>query len=316
LSKFNLITVFLQATTMTTTQMLERLTRSLLPPPFARAAKRVAVYPRYLAQAQACREGFRQFGDRYPQKVLFIAGLPKSGTTWLEQMISSYPGFHDLLIPDVAAYELARGGSHDYDLPRDMFARFKDMLVVTKMHVHGSAHNVALLHDAGVRYVVLYRDLRDVALSHYFYVRQTPWHPEYPTYIKVGVEDGLLTFADQLLPDFVAWIRSWSRNSDPKMGLVLRYEDMLADAERALTCIARHFDLDSSPEVIHRIVEAHRFQKLSAGRSQGQENQHSFFRKGIAGDWQNHFTPAIKERYKRQIGDFLIELGYEQDYSW
>ncbi len=218
---------------MTTTQVLERLTKSFLPPPFARTAKRVAVYPRYMAQARACREGFQHFGDRYPQKVLFIAGLPKSGTTWLERMLSSYPGFHDLLIPDVAAYELATGGSHDYDLPRDMFVRFKNMLVVTKMHVHGSPHNVALLHTASVKYVVLYRDLRDVALSHYFYVRQTPWHPEYPLYATLGVSDALLTFADQLLLPFIDWIRSWRQHGDPEMSLVLSYEEMLADTERA-----------------------------------------------------------------------------------
>jgi len=301
---------------MNTTKTLEHLTKTFLPPPLARAAKRVAVYPRYMAQVRACREGYQQFGDRYRQKVLFVAGLPKSGTTWLERMLSSYPGFHDLLIPDVTAYEMAMGESHDYDLPLDMFARFEQMLVVTKMHVHGSPHNVALLHRASVKYVVLYRDLRDVALSHYFYVRQTPWHPEYPVYSKLGAADALLTFAAQLLPDFATWVRSWHQNRDAEMGLVVTYEQMLADTEGVLMAIAQHFELDSSPQIIKRIVQAHSFQKLSEGRGQGQENHQSFFRKGVAGDWHNYFTPQIKAIYKQLIGDFLIEFGYEQDYSW
>ena len=31
---------------------------------------------------------------RYPQNVIFIAGLPKSGSTWLRDMFSSLSGFH------------------------------------------------------------------------------------------------------------------------------------------------------------------------------------------------------------------------------
>ena len=140
---------------MSLTKTLENVTRRCLPPAGARLAKRLAVGARYRAQAQACREGFAQFGDRYPQKSLFVAGLPKSGTTWVEKMLSSFPGFHELLIPEVAAHEMAAGGSHDFELPEGMFDRFKDMLVLSKMHVHGSVHNAEVLRRAGVRYVIL-----------------------------------------------------------------------------------------------------------------------------------------------------------------
>lgn len=295
---------------------LGSLARSSLPSPVARTAKRIGVYPRYVIQARACRKGFRQLGHLYPQKVLFIAGLPKSGTTWLKKMVTSYPGFHELLIPDVAAYELATGGSHDYDLPADMFSRFNDMLVVTKMHVHGSPHNVELLRAAGVRYVVLYRDLRDVAVSHVFYVRRTPWHPEHPVYANLSVPEGLAAFAERTLLAYADWVRSWHENRDPKASLELRYEQMLADPAAAMTRVAEHFELDRSPARIREMVESHSFQKLSRGRSRGEESRGSFFRKGVAGDWANYFTSQLKDLYKGLVGEFLIEFGYEQHHSW
>ena len=295
---------------------LEGLARSHLPPRLARMAKRIGVYPRYVVQARACREGFRQLGHLYPQKVLFIAGLPKSGTTWLKKMIASYPGFHELLISDVAAYELATGGSHDYDLPTDIFSRLEDMLVVTKMHVHGSQHNVELLRAAGVSYVVLYRDLRDVAVSHLFYVQRTPWHPEHSVYVNLSVPEGLMAFAERTLLAYRDWVRSWHENRDPKASLELRYEQMLADPMATMTRVAEHFELDSSPDRIRDIVDTHSFHRLSRGRSPGQESSGSFFRKGVAGDWTNHFTPKLKQIYRELIGDFLIEFGWEQDDSW
>jgi hypothetical protein len=274
------------------------------------------VYPRYWQQARACRDGFRLFGDRYPQKVLFVAGLPKSGSTWLERMLSSYPGFHQLLIPDVAAYELTSGGSHDYELPDDMFSRFGKMLVLTKMHVHGSIHNVKVLRQAGIRYVVLYRDLRDVAISHHFYVRQTPWHPEYPVYVNLSLPEGLAAFAERTLEPFADWVRLWHQNRDPEMSLELRYEHMLTDPIRVMTRVAQHFELDSSTETTRSIVERHSFKRLSGGRAQGQDSHSSFFRKGISGDWKNHFTDELRDIYKQRIGDFLVEFGYETNDSW
>lgn len=301
---------------MAMTKSLEKLARDWLPPWAARGAKRLAVHPRYWSQRAACRRGFLEHGDRYPQKVLFVAGLPKSGTTWLERMISSYPGFHDLLIPDVAAHELRTGGSHDYELPDGMFGRFDGLLVLTKMHVHGSAHNAGVLRRAGVRYVVLHRDLRDVAISHFYYVRQTPWHPEFPVYRGMELERGLEVFAERTLPAYAEWVRLWERNRDPERSIALRYEEMLADAHGAMTRVARLFELDASPETVGRIVEENSFKRLSAGRDQGQASEKSFFRKGVAGDWRNQFTPRLREVYKRVIGEFLIEAGYERDLSW
>lgn len=300
---------------MSLTENLESLAKRL-PPRVARGAKRIAVYPRYFHQARASRRGFREFGRLYPQKLLFVAGLPKSGTTWLERMLSSYPGFHDVLIPNATSHELATGGSHDYELPSETLSRFENMLVVAKMHIHGSPHNVQVLRRAGVKYVVLYRDLRDVAVSHVFYVRQTPWHPEHPLYSKLSVEAGLGLFARRTLAPFADWVRSWHENADSDRSLFIRYEDMLADTRAVMTQVAEHFQLDSSDETIASIVHTHSFDRLSGGRTPGQMESQSFFRKGVSGDWMTYYTPELRAAYKNEIGTFLIDFGYERDLSW
>ena len=301
---------------MSLTKTLENVTRRCLPPAGARLAKRLAVGARYRAQAQACREGVAQFGDRYPQQSLFVAGLPKSGTTWVEKMLSSFPGFHELLIPEVAAHEMATFGSHDFELPEGMFDRFKDMLVLSKMHVHGSEHNAEVLRRAGVRYVILFRDLRDVAVSNYFYVCNTPWHPEYRHYHGRTVEEGLVTFAERTLPAYVQWVRSWQANRDPERSLVFRYEELLADDLGCLRKMAALFELPGSDDELRTIAERNSFKAMSGGRERGEESGSSFQRKGQAGDWKNHFTPAITEVYRRVLSDFLVEFGYERSEDW
>lgn len=271
---------------------------------------------RYRSQMKACREGFRLHGDKYTQRVLFVAGLPKSGTTWLEKIVSSYPGFSEVLIPEVTRHELATGGSHDFDLPADTFTRFKDMLVLTKMHVHGSVNNARVLKESGVPYVVLFRDLRDVAVSNYFYVKNTPWHPEHPHYKGRSVEEGLAVFAERTLRPYAAWVGSWKANRDPERSTILRYEEMLSDTVACLTRVARTFELPSDESTVRELADRFSFRKMSGGRSTGQADPTRFVRKGVAGDWVNHFTPRLRDIYKGAIGDFLIEHGYEKDTNW
>jgi len=65
-----------------------------------------------------------------------------------------------------------------------------------------------------------------------------------------------------------------------------------------------------------RIIEKKSFQRLSGGRTKGQENVKSHYRKGTPGDWVNHFTDEHKRLFKERHGDLLIRLGYETDRNW
>jgi hypothetical protein len=231
-------------------------------------------------------------------------------------MLGSYPGFGELMPPRLAAYEWLRGESHSYQLPASTFSRLDRMLVLMKLHVEGSEHNVRVLRDAGVRYVVLHRDLRDVAVSYCHYVQRTPWHGEHRVYAGLHREDALELFARRTLPAYAAWVRSWRKRRDPERSIELRYEEMLAEPEVSFARVARLFGLDASSATIERIVEANSFRSLSGGRAGGQEARGSFFRKGVAGDWRNVFTDRLRELYRPVVGELLVELGYEREVAW
>lgn len=68
--------------------------------------------------------------------------------------------------------------------------------------------------------------------------------------------------------------------------------------------------------VLRYLVDRNSFQHRSQGRRPGQENQTHHYRKGIAGDWRNYFTPRITDTFKECYGDLLIQLGYESSSDW
>ena len=95
----------------------------------------------------------------------------------------------------------------------------------------------------------------------------------------------------------------------------LYYEAHLDTPHEALTELFEFLGADIAPELVDRVVEANRFEKLT-GRSRGQESSGSFMRKGISGDWREVFTERDKKIFKEEAGDLLVELGYEKDLGW
>ncbi|WP_375582914.1 sulfotransferase domain-containing protein [Cyclobacterium xiamenense] len=294
----------------------ERISSICLTPFLSGVIKKFIAFPRYKLQLRVCRKGYSSYEALYRQKILFVAGLPKSGTTWLEKMLFSLPGFHEIMIPEAVYYEQKNGGSHDFNIPENTISRLNRSLAVLKLHVHGSINNVLVLEKAKINYVVIFRDLRDVAVSYFYYVRNTPWHPEHKRYMRLPtVQDGLMEFGKVLLPAYKEWVDSWQLNGTGRC-MIVRYEDMRADTFNVFSRILGHFQIDLSEDEIKSIIEENSFKALTKGRKEGQDDSSSFFRKGVTGDWKNHFNDDLKDLYKAEIGDFLIKNGYEKDLNW
>lgn len=75
--------------------------------------------------------------------------------------------------------------------------------------------------------------------------------------------------------------------------------------------------LDRMPAwLLFSFIYSNRFAKLAGGRDQGKEDVHSHYRKGVPGDWRNHFTARHKDYFKKNHNDLLVRLGYEKDDTW
>ena len=71
-----------------------------------------------------------------------------------------------------------------------------------------------------------------------------------------------------------------------------------------------------SPEVLRAIVRRDEFTQKTGGRTAGDEDVRSHYRKGIAGDWRNHYKEVHIDAFKANYSDLLVKLGYESDDRW
>lgn len=232
---------------------------------------------------------------RYP----FINEYPKSGGSWLSQMLSD-------------ALELPN--------PRKRLPMLKSSIM------HGHYASQKNFRDV----VLLWRDGRDVVVSQYHHMIAND-HYGFPALkaemrSKIGKVDYM--DVETNLPKFIeiqhsgngspgfSWQDFWLawRQSD-RVLVETTYESMLEDPARELIKISAVFGADLSTEKASSIADNYSFAK-QANRKPGEEDKQSFLRKGISGDWKNYFNAEARQIFDHYCGDALIGLNYESDRRW
>jgi hypothetical protein len=125
-------------------------------------------------------------------------------------------------------------------------------------------------------------------------------------------EDGLI-FTVASLRDYGLFeaLDGWVRAADGNEGvLVVRFEDLIGpEADGQWQRLLEHCDIRVEASERRALLDRYSFERLS-GRPPGEEDPGSKLRKGVAGDWRNHFTPRVVEAFRNESGDLVERIGY------
>lgn len=178
--------------------------------------------------------------------------------------------------------------------------------------------------DAKIVHIV--RDPRDVAVSalHHSYrnfkkKHENNWITQFVGTIIEGKTPGLAQgplAAKYFKSSAKEWTKIVSAFHDQGTELYqdnylfIRYEDLLNQPRMQVAKLFGFSDLDASDELVESVVDAASFKKLSEGRSEGEEDNSSFYRKGISGDWENYLTGHQSKKYFSSAQRLMEVFGY------
>lgn len=94
----------------------------------------------------------------------------------------------------------------------------------------------------------------------------------------------------------------------------VRYEDLIERPQEEVGRLLAFLGASTDTEVVEQCVGSASFERLSEGRSRGEEGT-SFYRKGVAGDWKNVFTEENQREFEAVAGELLERLGYATERS-
>jgi hypothetical protein len=251
--------------------------------------------------------------------ILLGISFPKSGTHLLDQILlgfSRVAPFSTRLHSFYAEYEGRTGRKRLLDetlgwlnslRPRD----------VTSAHLFALPEVASrVVTPAFVPYFI-FRDPRDVAVSHVFYVTDMePNHvhhdyyaslPDFDTRLKtsiLGRPDTDVEFPDiaERFAPYLDWL-------DHPEVLLIHFEELVNDRAATLNRILDHLlarvPLRAPRQLILEALES----SINPGKS-------PTFRSGKTGEWRKYFNPEHNKIFKDVAGNLLIRLGYESNNDW
>lgn len=244
--------------------------------------------------------------------------LARTGSQWMKRMLSDPRVFRNSGLK-VHTYQDGRPGRVDLRLltERTFEAPFPRERIVTPLYL--SYDNLQELHKPdSYRAFFVYRDPRDIVVSGYFLRRNTATlgntAEERDHLQSVSLEDGLLYMIERLhRRGLFEAFRSWHAALEDENVKLIAYEDLTGeDGFGHLQDLFNFCDISIEGQEFRELLNDCRFDRLSGGRTAGHSDRASHYRKGLSGDWINHFTPRVQGRFAEAAGDLLQLFGYAE----
>lgn len=250
---------------------------------------------------------------------IFGNAKPKSGSHLLLQILSGYTRIMPYrYVEEEPVRTITPEGRHR--TAAEILAHLQSIPqgVIGWGYIDPTPENVAFLTQPGRVNYFLYRDPRDMLVSHVFYATEMhPGHgmhryyrslPDFGARLKVaitGIErEGLkLASVRQRYESVFRWLET------PGV-LCLRFEDLIERREQTLNRM-----LDEVEKSGYRIPTP-RPQALQILLDSIQPRKSATFRLGRSGSWREYFSEEHKRLFKEVAGDLLVQLGYEKDNDW
>jgi hypothetical protein len=165
----------------------------------------------------------------------------------------------------------------------------------------------------------IYRDPRDVVVSHVHYVTEMALQHVHHAYYR----DELADFDERLRasilgrPGMAVPFPDIRGRFEPYLGwlecpevLSLRFEALISHREETLRRVLDQAQRRGFP------VNIREQDALQVLESAIDPRRSPTFRSGTVGKWQQAFTAEHRALFKEVCGDLLIRLGYERDDDW
>jgi hypothetical protein len=228
---------------------------------------------------------------------IVVAEYPKSGGTWIVSVIGDALGLpkRDIYISD--EYKTFDVRKHPW------YRNAPDLVLPDACVIKSHELPNSDLHTFPMRLVHLVRDGRDVVVSRFCFDRDFC--------VANGIygkfEETFDDYVPRVAADWNRYVLAWQTAGVP----FVQYEKFLADPVTAAQSLLSSAGMKVPEEAILSALNANTKEKLHEALSEAFVHN-TFVRKGVAGDWRNHFQEHHMAAFDKAAREGMEALGY----SW
>uniref|UniRef100_A0A8D0DR10 Sulfotransferase n=1 Tax=Salvator merianae TaxID=96440 RepID=A0A8D0DR10_SALMN len=236
---------------------------------------------------------------------LVICSYPKAGTTWMQEIVDMIQHGGD---PQICArapiYE--RNPFIELCPPKPIRTGFEEAELMPSPRTLKSHLPVHLLPpsfwEQNCKIIYIARNVKDTIVSYFYFHKMHKMMPDPGTWDE---------FLEKFITGKVAWgswfdhVQCWWKTKNHHPILYIFYEDIKEDPAREIQKVAQFLGHRLPEPVLNRTLKHVDFESMKVNPMVNYStlpsriiNQDAapFMRKGIVGDWKNHFTVAQSER--------------------
>jgi hypothetical protein len=274
-------------------------------------------------------------------QLFFIGGAPRSGTTWLQQMLGSHPDvccrgeglLRQGLADPLAALMTQRRASLEakntqlfrhtggFALPTAEDGEgLLGTAILQALHRQCEGHLYRAVGEKTpenafffprlkalfprAKFIGIARDPRDVLTSAWHFFRAGTNGASHDAAKTAFIRDALPSL-DQGGRSMLELVRC-----NPADCVIVTYEALLHAPGPVLAHLFRLLDVTDDPAVVAQCIARTNFTTVTGGRPAGVKQDGSFFRKGVAGGWDDTLTPAMNTLVLDALGWMFPRFGW------
>jgi len=215
---------------------------------------------------------------------IFIACVPKSGSTFLKNVLVSVTGYRD-------AFMVYTPGQFEQDLYLPVLDSVAGDDTVTQQHCRASDANVQMMQAFGIRPVVLVRDIFDCIISLLDFYNRGAFANSFfrRDYAALDEETKIDLLIDNLVSWYFQFVASWSLVEEQgRLDLLwLKYEDLITDKPKRVSDVLAFYGLAAPLRGIEK-----RIKEIES------EKRRTRFNKGVAGRGRSRLSQCQRDRIK------------------
>lgn len=260
------------------------------------------------------------------RSLILCNSYPKSGTHLLYQILYSMPGMKAWNYDILSSQSLSGFMNTYFHIKYKLESAPNNSIV--RSHLMYYEELKSIIKQNNCKTLFIYRDLRDVAVSH------ARWVSREKLYYLNKIYQSKETFDERLMlsirgiprgtpfesnvsyPDIGLDFSRWKGWIDDPSTLSIKFEDLVG--ERGGGCettrlqliqkIADRIEIDLSEDVLGQFGSL----KMNPRES----HTYVLGGRGKVASWKDVFKENHKDAFKKVAGKLLVELGYEEDLNW
>ncbi|XP_051884098.1 sulfotransferase family 5A, member 1 [Pristis pectinata] len=231
-----------------------------------------------------------------------IITYPKSGTTWMQEILTLIYSDGNTLPAKTIPNWLRTPWIEHYYCENVLVNKTDHRILTTHLPYHFLAKP---LKQSNAKVIYVARNPKDVVVSFYYFHKMANFLPEPGTFGE---------FLEKFITgevNYGSWfehIKEWESHRNEFNFLFITYEELMKDLRKSVIRLCNFLEHPLLPEAVDTIVRHCTFANMKENKMINytlipneimNHERGKFMRKGVVGDWKEHFTQEQKQAFEK-----------------